>query len=153
MINKSIALPVIIFSIVSLSLGIILGISYYKIRSAQFIKSDKFFDYQSAMVKAKIIGVNGKTITIENSKGVLKADAADNIYIIVPKPDEPAPIPSKNLKDIQLNKEANIGLESSNNNFKIIAISYPVPKILSPSVKPAGFLPPIPATQGSILTP
>lgn len=104
--------------------GVGLGGIYFKIKSASFVTGTAIFDHQSASLKAKVVNINGKVLTIQNSKGAFKAEIADNIYIVKPRIGEPPPIPSTNLKDVEFNKDANIALESTEGNFKITSISY-----------------------------
>lgn len=104
--------------------------------------NNDMFTAQSAYVQGVVTNVDGNKLTIKNTTNN-KSDtytAASNILINKFTDQGPAS-PSANLASIDLNKDATISFQLTDNGYQVIAISYmpPMPVInLPPSASSSG---------------
>jgi hypothetical protein len=81
-----------------------------------------FFDNVNGMVNGKVVAVDNNMITIENKRGERQSFNASRGLSITGKPNQTPGAPSS-LKDIELGKEAIIGLISNNGVLEVSNIS------------------------------
>lgn len=83
-----------------------------------------FLDSRSGSVNGSVIKVNGKTITLENSKKQTRDfEASDKVFILTSSEKGPAS-PSSDLSKIEIGKNAFISFTMEGAIYKIHSITY-----------------------------
>lgn len=94
-------------------------------------KNDLLYTSQSAIIRGKITSVNGKTITVKNTRN----DSAGNVLVtektIITQPG--ANTQNLDISKIELDKEVLISLEMANGQYEAVSIQYTSP---TPSLPP-----------------
>jgi hypothetical protein len=100
-----------------------------------------FFDTQTATLNGKVTKVNGKTLTIQNSKNQTQDyTASDRIFITKISDKGVAASPSTDLNSVQLNQNAFVNLLLQDGSYKVVSITY------TPATPPATTSTPPPAS-------
>ncbi len=128
-----------------LLLGLGLGFAVCKITdsnkkptgdSGEFVKN-KFYTSQSALIRGKVTEVKGNMLSVVNSYNVAgTVKLSQTLYINKASPGAKLAPPSSDIKDLELNKDVLITLETINNELQVTMVQF-VPNI-PPIAQPTG---------------